>query len=263
MNGQRIAVVTGSASGIGKAAAERLEANGHRIISVDRQNADIIADLSSDEGRSSAIAAVRERTDRIDALVASAGINRPMDSATIVAINYFGAVKLIDGLHDLLAASPAPRVVAVTSTAVLMPVDDATVSACLAGDEASALDHAARAGQAQPDQPVIYASSKRALGEWIRRSSVEPRWIEQGILLNGICPGVFATPLTQGDLDDPVRGPVLRSRNPGIMKDIPGPEAIAGMIAQMAAEDNGYMVGQLVFVDGGAEVRRRLAGNLP
>ena len=53
-----ITVVTGSASGIGAAVVKSLQASGHRVIGVDRQQADVVADLSSAEGRASAVARI-------------------------------------------------------------------------------------------------------------------------------------------------------------------------------------------------------------
>jgi NAD(P)-dependent dehydrogenase (short-subunit alcohol dehydrogenase family) len=47
----RTYVVTGAASGIGKATTERLRADGHTVIGVDLRDADVTADLSSDVGR--------------------------------------------------------------------------------------------------------------------------------------------------------------------------------------------------------------------
>ena len=48
-------VVTGAASGMGRAAVEQLRWEGHRAIGVDLHNADVIADLSTEDGRRHAI----------------------------------------------------------------------------------------------------------------------------------------------------------------------------------------------------------------
>ena len=48
-------VVTGSASGIGAAVCRQLQAAGHRVIGIDRAQADIVADLSSASGRRAAV----------------------------------------------------------------------------------------------------------------------------------------------------------------------------------------------------------------
>jgi len=51
---KRTYVVIGSASGIGLATKKKLEALGHKVIGIDIHEADIVADLSSHEGRKSA-----------------------------------------------------------------------------------------------------------------------------------------------------------------------------------------------------------------
>ena len=55
-------VVTGSASGIGLATRERLEASGDNVIGVDLRDAEVLADLATPAGRAAAIAAVLQMT---------------------------------------------------------------------------------------------------------------------------------------------------------------------------------------------------------
>lgn len=70
----RLHVITGSASGIGAATVERLLANGHKVIGVDIQNADVTADLSTPVGRNDAIEQVKALApDGIDGILTSAG----------------------------------------------------------------------------------------------------------------------------------------------------------------------------------------------
>ena len=68
-------VITGGASGIGKAIAEQLQGEGHSTLAVDIQEADIVADLSTPEGRTGAVNAIIEATkDGLSGLVTSAGV---------------------------------------------------------------------------------------------------------------------------------------------------------------------------------------------
>ena len=113
----RTYVVTGAASGIGRATAAALEGLGYRVVTVDRHGADITADLATAAGRSQMVDAVSLRTGGvIDAVVASAGtFNR---GRTDVKVNFFGAVATLDGLRPMLAAGTSPRAVAVSSIAL-------------------------------------------------------------------------------------------------------------------------------------------------
>ena len=74
----RTYVVTGAASGIGKATKELLEGRGERVIGVDLQGTDISADIATREGRSALAEAVAAHApDGIDAIVAVAGVAVP------------------------------------------------------------------------------------------------------------------------------------------------------------------------------------------
>ena len=103
--------VTGSASGMGRAAAEQLRADGHTVIGVDQRDADVVADLSTPRGRSNAAAAVLDRADgRLDGAVLAAGVG-PLPGAEnvglILSVNYFGVTELLDAWRPALAAAKA------------------------------------------------------------------------------------------------------------------------------------------------------------
>ncbi|WP_176590551.1 MULTISPECIES: SDR family oxidoreductase [Sphingobium] len=259
MGSTRRAVITGSASGIGKATAERLTDAGWRVIGIDLRDAEVVADLSTAEGRSGALRSVSTICpDGIDTLVTCAGIYRPIDSPGIVSINYFGTVDIIRGLRSLLLKSASPRVAAVSSMATILDVDEEVVTACTAGDEVHACRAAVAAAARCPEEPIIYSSTKRAITNWIRSQSVADDWGGSGILLNCVCPGVIRTPLTRDDLSDPARMEWLLNYNPAVIKDIPGPDVVASLLAYLVSAENAYMVGQAIFVDGGTEVRQRI-----
>src|SRR5690348_8149100 len=114
-------VVTGSASGIGAATAARLRDDGHRVLGVDRQAADVVVDLATREGRQHAVAAVSELApEGITGFVPCAGIGgfTGTDSALVVSVNYFGAVELAAGLRPLLERGAPAAVVALSSNSV-------------------------------------------------------------------------------------------------------------------------------------------------
>ena len=67
-------VITGSAGGIGRATRARLERNGHKVIGVDVQDAEVIADLSTADGRATMVTATLAACEGVlDGLVAGAG----------------------------------------------------------------------------------------------------------------------------------------------------------------------------------------------
>ena len=167
------------------------------------RSVDVVADLSTPEGRQEAIDGILcEAGRRLDAVIANAGLALP--TATTVAVNYFGAVELLDGLRPALAAARAPRAVVTSSMATLMPVSRELVDACLAGDETLALKVAGELeATGVQGGSSIYPSSKRALSRWVRREAASARWAGCGIPLNAVAPGIVETPMVAGLMDDP------------------------------------------------------------
>src|ERR1039458_5749504 len=96
----RTTVITGTRSGIGRATLELLSSRGHRVIGIDLRDSMIEADLSTAEGRSLTIGAVRRHCeDGLDAFIACAGV-AAADGPAMVSVNYFGAVSLAAAMRD-------------------------------------------------------------------------------------------------------------------------------------------------------------------
>src|SRR6186997_1330302 len=96
----RTYAVTGAASGMGRAVAEKLTAAGHTVIDVDIVDATVRADLSTPAGRREAAAEVLERSGgRLDGAVMAAGLGPAPDRdrpRLIAEVNYFGVVELLE-----------------------------------------------------------------------------------------------------------------------------------------------------------------------
>jgi NAD(P)-dependent dehydrogenase (short-subunit alcohol dehydrogenase family) len=250
---RRIAV-TGSASGIGRALAQQLAGAGDTVIGVDRQDADVCADLGTAAGRTQAIDGVLARCEgSLDAFVACAGINNP--SAALLSVNFFGVTALAEGLRPALAVAPAARAAVVGSISGTQPVDPEVVAACLAGDEAAAL---ARAEVVMGEGPQkLYPSSKSALAQWMRRVCVTTEWAGAGIPLNAVAPGVVRTPMSAPLFADERMKAVMDRAVPMPLNGYADPEAIAAALGWLISPENTHMTGQVLYVDGGAEVSLR------
>ena len=96
-----ITAITGSASGIGAAVSAAMRAAGHQVIGIDRSNAEVIADLSTAQGRDAAIGQVLELSGGVlDGLICCAGVGVTAPNCGLVlAVNYFGVSQLLDGLQ--------------------------------------------------------------------------------------------------------------------------------------------------------------------
>jgi NAD(P)-dependent dehydrogenase (short-subunit alcohol dehydrogenase family) len=250
-------VVTGSASGIGKATSELLTERGARVIGVDLHDADVTVDLSSPSGRTELVARVTELADgHIDAIVANAGLATP--TAKTAALNFFGTVATLQGLRPLLAGSPAPRAVLTASMASLFPPDDALLDALLAGDESTAMTRAAELEALGGDQAnLIYGTTKRALARWVRRNAATADWAGAGIPLNAIAPGVVETPMTAAFTGSKEAREAILNMVPMPLNGIFEPRDAAYLLAWLTSEENAHLCGQIVFVDGGSDVVMR------
>jgi len=248
----RTVVVTGSASGIGKALEELLESRGDRVIGVDLRDADVTVDLTTAEGRTTLVEKVRELSGgTVDAVVANAGLATPTPAT--VGVNYFGAVATLEGLRPLLAGSSAPRAALTASMASLMPTDQALVDAMLAGDEAAALARAEQIADTE-DAQKIYASTKVAICRWLRRNAPTPEWAGAGIPLNAIAPGVVVTPMTADLMATDEQRESLAGMVPMPLNGFMEASAPAELLAWLVSPVNTHLCGQVVFIDGGSDV---------
>lgn len=245
-------LVTGSAGGIGGAIQHRIESEGHDVIGLDLQGADIDADLSTPEGRRAAAdAAVAATGPSLDGLVVCAGLPPTIHPVSMIAqVNYFGSVELLDALRPLLAADGGGSAVAISSNSLgTVPTDDEPlIGPMLAGDVDAVV---AAAGQLHGAS--VYGMSKQALARAVRRRA--PQWAEDGVRLNAVAPGAVETALLDATLDDPELGPVTEAfpipvGRRGTVEDIA--DAVWFALAEAP-----FMVGSVLFVDGGSDALMR------
>ncbi len=248
----RTMVVTGAASGIGKATAELLRERGDTVIGVDLAGSDVSVDLTTAEGRATLVEKVTELSGgTIDGVLAIAGLAAPIPAT--IGVNFFGMVATFEGLAPLLAGSEAPRAVGVASMASLMSVDDELVAAMTAGDEAAALARAEVLAADPETGNLIYSSSKKAFAQWIRREAPSATWAGAGVPLNAIAPGVIVTPMTAPLLETEEGREAIRSGVPMPLNGFAEAIVPARLLAWLASEENSHLCGQVVFIDGGSD----------
>jgi len=176
----RCAIVTGAASGIGRATASRLRADGYDVLGVDLEGADHEADLKTRAGNAGAVAAALERFGRLDVIVANAGMQKvapvrdfPEDSwDALIALLLTSPFLLARYGWDALAASGDGRFVAIAS---------------------------AHALAASPNKSA-YVSAKHGVLGLVKTLALEGA--SDGILATAVCPGFVRTPLVEAQLAD-------------------------------------------------------------
>lgn len=250
----RTSVVTGAASGIGRATKDLLESRGERVIGVDVHDADVVVDLSTPAGRKALVEGVGGLSvGSIDAVYAVAGLAAP--AAATAAVNFFGTVATLEGLRPLLAGSAAPRAVLVSSMAALMSSDDELVALLASGEERAALARAEiLAKEPETTGQLIYASTKLALSRWVRRQAATAEWAGAGIPLNAVAPGIIATPMTAEMIGTPEGRQALLEMVPMPLNGIADAIVVARVLAWLNSEENTHVCGQIVYVDGGSDV---------
>lgn len=249
-------VVSGASSGIGAATRTALEADGHRVVGVDLHGSDVDADLSTADGRVRAVAQAAALAGRmVDGVVPCAGIAglTGTDAAALVSVNFFGAVALVTGLREQLAACAqaggTPGVVLLSSNSVTCQPgwSDELALACLTKSEECARELAAAT-----EAVHAYPASKAALAWWARREGVKPEWAGTGIRLNAVAPGLIATPMTDRLREDPELG-VFADGYPSALNRPGRPEEVAAAIMFLLSPAASLAVGTVLFIDGGTD----------
>ncbi|OBH84671.1 NAD-dependent epimerase [Mycobacterium scrofulaceum] len=248
--------VTGSASGMGQVVVRKLRAAGHRVIGVDIQDADVVADLSTPDGRRAAAAFVSAASDgRLDGAVLAAGVGPtpgPGSASRILAVNFFGVVELVEAWQPALAASGGAKVVVVGSnSSTTMPLVPKRAVRALLERDAKRAECALRMFRAAAPS-MAYGASKIAVARWVRRTAVTPAWAGAGIRLNAIAPGAVMTPLLERQLATPREAKAIRSF-PVPVGGFGNPTHLADWMVFMLSDAAEFLCGSVVFVDGGSD----------
>lgn len=246
--GGRTVCVTGSASGIGAATREALTAAGWRVIGVDLRDADVTGDLSKSADRDRIVAEVIELSGGVlHGLVPCAGVSTPAPNHLIVTVNFYGTLAVVNGLRPALEKGGDAAVVMISSNSTTMtpglPTSEAM--AYLESDEATMIER-----YSDPRAFLAYPAGKLAIAYWVRRNAAA--WMAGGVRLNAVAPGVIDTGMTRPLLD-----------MPGVKESLDAipiprgrwgrPDEIAAAIRFLLSEDSSYVVGQILFVDGGTD----------
>lgn len=246
--------MTGGATGIGAAIKQRLRDEGNEVIVVDIKDADIIADLSTQEGRQSAVNAIKTAAvDGLDGLITCAGLGSNVPNHPLITqVNYFGTVELIEGLKDKLAARNG-AVVLVSSNSAPMNRSPDFVDLLFAGDQDGAL-----AMSKSIEAQEVYSGTKKAVARWMRAKV--PEYAAAGVRMNAIAPGYTQTPMTEQVENDPTYGPAIKEFMASIPVGFPGtPTDQAAATSFLLSAEARFICGSVLFVDGGHDAMFRPA----
>ena len=235
MASQTLALVTGGASGIGRAIVERLAEDGFNVVVVDlnRQLADeVVAGLRNrglaaeprviDITDDAAVRSLVAELPPLSALINNAGIfkDQPFENCTPADFRRTYEINMIATFSFAQAAvakmSEGGRIVNIASRAYLGAKNQ-----------------------------LDYVASKGAVVSFTRALAMEV--IKRGILVNAVAPGLIDTPILRGLSLDRLQAQLALQPTGKAGK----PEDIANAVSFLASPRTDFITGQVLFVDGG------------
>jgi len=240
MSGERVAVVTGGASGIGRATTTRLSADGVRVAVLDiapgSGDADLVltTDVTDPAGVAAAVKEILAAFGRIDVLVNNAGISGSAD-ATVC--------------HDT-SIEEWDRVMAVNVRGPFL-CTRAVLPAMLRQGSGHVITIASVAGLVAFPGRCAYTASKGAAVQFTKSLAVD--YAAAGIRANAVCPGMVETPMTRWRLDIPELRAEAEANIP--LGRVARPDEIADAVALLASDRLAYLTGHARVVDGGWTAR--------
>ncbi|MBS7780619.1 SDR family oxidoreductase [Acidovorax sp. CCYZU-2555] len=237
-----VALVTGSASGIGAAIARRLSGDGFAVVLHSRSSVEagralaaelgqaiyIQADLAQDADRSRLVQQAVDAWGRLDVLVNNAGISQVIAHADLAA----ATPDIWHAMHEVNVVAPF-RLVALAESALR--------AAAQPGRPACVVNISSHAGVRPKGASIPYAASKAALNHMTRLLALS---LAPEIRVNAVAPGLVDTPLTASWTQ---AQQLWKERAP--MRRAASPEDIAQLVA-MLVESN-YLTGEILLSDGG------------
>ena len=222
MTTSRTALITGGASGLGEASAERLRADGLRVITLDLAGADIVADVTDEP----TLLEIADEIGPVDVLVNSAGVvgaNKPILETTgeewrrVFEVNVLGTVNTMRAFVPGMRDRGWGRVVNVASMA----------------------------GKDGNPNLSIYSASKAAVIGLTKSAGKE--LATTGVLVNVIAPAVIATPMN----DDTAPEVLAHITSLIPMKRVGRPEEVAELIAFLSSDRVSFSTGAVYDISGG------------
>jgi 3-hydroxybutyrate dehydrogenase len=239
----RAAVVTGAASGIGRAIAERLERDGARVLAVDLEpdpdgpGEPFAADLTTRDGNRDAIAAAVERFGGLDAVVPNAGFQHvaPVEEFpedrwdAMIALLLTSPFLLARAAWPALRASGDGRFVAIASVHGLV---------------------------ASPFKSA-YVSAKHGVLGLVKTLALEGA--SDGVVATAVCPGYVRTPLVENQVADQAQAHGMPEERvleevilaPHAVKRLIEPEEVADVVAFLLSPSGRTFTGAAVTMDQG------------
>lgn len=253
----RSVLITGAGSGLGRATAVRLAAEGARLALVDL----------SEDGLTGTVEAVRAESPDAETITVTADVSSEDDTRRYVeeTLAAFGRIDGffnnagIEGRQNLtedFTSAEFDRVVAINLRGVFLGLEQ--VLAVMRRQGSGAVVNSASVGGIRGiGSQSGYAAAKHGVVGLTRNSAVE--YGEFGVRVNAIAPGAIWTPMVEGsmrqlDADDP-RGAAEQFIQVNPTKRYGEPHEIASVVAFLLSDDASYVNATVLPIDGGQSAK--------
>jgi NAD(P)-dependent dehydrogenase (short-subunit alcohol dehydrogenase family) len=242
----KVAIVTGAASGIGKATAVRLAAEGAKVVAVDVNAVGLdetVAEITKANGAARAVAGDISRHDvckRViqEAVSAYGGVNI---LANTHGISDFTDTKLLTVSEEVFT-----RTWEVNTKAIFLLCKEAIPEMQKAGG--GSIVNMSSGAALSGAGGTAYTASKGALNALTR--AIAYQHAAEYIRCNVICPGAIDTPMMHRSFQK--LGMTNLPIAPGRIPRIGQPEEVAALVAFLASDEAAYITAATYTIDGGA-----------
>jgi NAD(P)-dependent dehydrogenase (short-subunit alcohol dehydrogenase family) len=240
----RVALVTGAASGIGKAIAVRLAAEGAAVL---------VTDVNDEQGHA-VVTSIVEAAGR--ASFAHLDVTSESDWATAVAkvVDEFGGLDILvnnAGMGDLATIEETSvedwaRTIGIDQTGVFLGMKTAAAALAESG-HASVINISSIFGTSGGfGTSPAYHAAKGAVRTLTKNTALH--WAERGIRVNSVHPGFIDTPILDSTKGTEFEQTMI-SMTP--MGRLGRPEEVAAGVAYLASDDASFVTGLELYIDGG------------
>ncbi len=242
----RVAIITGAASGIGRAAAKLFSAAGAYVVIADLSDkvTETLEQVKAAGGRGEAHIGDVASTTMVDSLVAAAEANGGLD----VMFANAGVSGGLPGLMEL-TAEHWNEVLRINTVGVFLAVQ-AAAKVMVPRGKGSIICTASVAGIRSGAGGMPYSASKAAVISIVQTGANQ--MAGSGVRINAVCPGLTETGMTQIVFDRArERGTEGKIGQLNALRRGAVPEEIAQVALFLASDEASYVNGQAIAVDGG------------